>query len=262
MSPYPLMENDEGGQTIQAVATAFEILEKIVALGGARLVDLEREVDLSKSAIHNHLRTLQQLGYVSKDGRVYQVGLNSVTLGGYARDKHELYSVAWPAVNRIAEETEELALIAVEHQGKSMYLYQMRGQEAVTTDSYLGVQLQMHCTGTGKAMLSQMPTERVEEILSAEELVQFTDNTITDPDELMDELETIRETKIAYDDEERIAGMRGVASPITNRQTGGVAGALSITGPTSRVKGDRFETGIPEVIKRAAEMIEVDYTYS
>lgn len=251
-----------GDTTVGAVENALTVLEALVSLDGAGVTELAAELSLSKSTIHNHLQTLSKRGYVSRDGTEYRVGLGAVTLGGYVRDHHKLYLVGWSAVNRVAEETGELALVTTEHRGHTLYLYQARGQGAVTTDSYLGIRKQPHCTGTGKAMLSRMAPDRVERLLEEHPLTQRTENSLTDRDTLTRELAEIRETGVAFDDEERILGMRAVASPITDRESGEVVGALSVTGPTSRVKGDWFREEFPEIVKRNAEMVEVDYTYS
>lgn len=256
------MPNNRGDTTVGAVENALDVLEALVSMNGAGVTELADELSLSKSTIHNHLHTLSNRGYVTRDGTEYRVGLSAVTLGGHVRDHHKLYVVSWSAVNRVADETGELALVTTEHRGRTTYLYQARGQEAVTTDSYLGIRMHLHCTGTGKALLSRMPSERVERILEEHPLTPQTENTITDRNALLEELSEIRETGVAFDDQERILGMRAVASPITDRESGEVVGALSVTGPTSRVKGDRFEEDIPDVVKRNAEMIEVDYTYS
>lgn len=262
MRDAPSYMDTQEGSAIRAVENTFKILEALLRLNGAGITELTKEVGLSKSTIHNHLQTLYEMEYVTKEGTTYRVGLSTLTLGGYARDHHKLYRVSWSTVNRLAEETDELALITALHRGQSMYLYQARGAEAVTTDSYVGIRLPLHCTATGKSILASMDPERAEHLLRETELRGFTENTILSIDSLLAELETIREQKIAFDDQERIMGMRGIAASITDRETGEVVGALSVTGPSSRLKNDRFREELPDLIRRNAEMIEVDYTYS
>lgn len=247
---------------IGAVRNTSRILETIIELRGASLKQLDAEISLSKSTIHTHLQTLDDIGYVRKESDTYTIGMGAVQLGGFARDNHVLSEVAREPANQIAHESGELAMVTVPNRGKSMYLYQARGQNAVTTDSYLGIRLPMHCTGSGKAMLAEMDQDRVQSVLDETDLTEFTPNTITDPATLADELDQIRAEGVAYDDEERISGMRGVSAPITDRNTGEIAGSISLTGPTSRLKGEVFREELPELVKRVAEMIEVDYTYS
>jgi IclR family acetate operon transcriptional repressor len=254
--------NNTRNTSIQSVENACKVLEMLVGQNGTSISELSEEIDLSKSTIHNHLNTLTEAGYVAKRRGEYQLGLQCLTLGGYARDHHKLHRTARSAVDHLAQETGELALVTTHDRGKSIYLYQVRGADAVTTDSYLGIRLPLHCTATGKAMLAYMEREQVEEIIDQEGLPEQTENTITDPEQLFEELNQIQDRRVALDNEERILGMRGIASPVIKRDSGEVMGALSITGPISRLDGPRFTEEIPELIRRNAEMLEVNITYS
>jgi DNA-binding IclR family transcriptional regulator len=183
-------------------------------------------------------------------------------MGGAARSRSKLYSFAKPAVDELAEETGELAMLTVENGGRPIYLYQSWGNRAITTDSHVGIQLPLHCTATGKATLAQLQQSRVKEIIEEHPLPQETPNTITDPEMLFNELDTIREDGIAFDDEERISGMRGIAVPITVSGESETIGAIGVTGPVSRLTDHVFRDEIPSLIVSLARMIEVDATYS
>jgi DNA-binding IclR family transcriptional regulator len=115
--------------------------------------------------------------------------------------------------------------------------------------------MQLHCTALGKAILSQFSRDRVRAIIDEVGLPRHTSNTITDPAELFAELETIREQNVAFDEEEVVKGLRCVAAPVT---AGDRAAAISVSGPTSRFKGDRFHEALPELIRDAANVIEVN----
>jgi DNA-binding IclR family transcriptional regulator len=119
----------------------------------------------------------------------------------------------------------------------------------------------LHCTSLGKAILAYLPEERVDEIVDRWGLPARTADTITTREELDAELERIRERGYAQDNGERLSGLRCVAAPITD--TDGVAiGAVSVAGPTSRMKGERFESEIPERVQSVANVTEINLTYS
>lgn len=246
---------------VRAVEHTLTVLEALKQLDGARVSELDARLDLSKSTIHNHLATLRHNGYVVKEGNTYYVGLRWLGFGGYARDRLKLYRTAKPTVDELANQTQELALVTTEETGRSIYLYQARGQRAVTTDSYLGIELPMHCTGTGKAMLGALPDEQVDRILDTHGLPERTPNTITDRETLFEELATVHEQGHALDDGERIEGMRGIGVPLRGEETGKLFGALSITGPANRIKGEYFRTELPELLRRAAREIEINMSF-
>jgi DNA-binding IclR family transcriptional regulator len=112
----------------------------------------------------------------------------------------------------------------------------------------------------GKAILAHFPEKRVRDILDRHGLPKITEHTVDDEETLFEELEQIRQQGYARDLEERVRGMRCVAAPIL--RDGEVLGAVSVSGPASRMQGERFETEIPDHVMGTANVIEVNITYS
>jgi DNA-binding IclR family transcriptional regulator len=86
-----------------------------------------------------------------------------------------------------------------------------------------------------------------------------TDQTITDEDELLDALSEIRERGVAFDDGEASVGVRCVAAPIKTDER--VLGAISTSAPSNRMRGDRFTETVPNNVRRAANVIELNIMY-
>jgi IclR family acetate operon transcriptional repressor len=112
-----------------------------------------------------------------------------------------------------------------------------------------------------KAIMAHLPRERVNEIVERHELSASTPNTITDREILDDELARIREEGVAFDDEERIAGLRCVAAPILSKNDRAL-GAISVAGPSNRVRDDRFTEELPQRVLETVNVIELNVTYS
>lgn len=253
------MAMKEAKNPVRSIERAARILGLLKELDGARLVDIEEYVELSKGTIHSYLATLEQCGLVSKHGRTYYIGLNCLTLGGYARDREQLYVLGREGADELAEQTGELVALMTEWNGRSTYLYQRAGERAMTMDSHLGVQLPIHCTASGKAILSELPEDRVHEIIDDRGLPVWTDNTITDRTALFEELESIRDRGISFDDEERIDGLRGIGVPIKRDDT--LLGAIALAGPVNRLEGDRYREELPDQITKIKRMVEVKAKY-
>lgn len=247
--------------TVQATKTSIELLEALNELGGAGVTELADELNLPKSTVHNHLNTLCETEYIVREGDTYHVSLRFLELGEHSRNRLQIYETARPEVSDMAEQTGELANLAVEEYGRGVYLHLAEAERAVQLDTYAGMRVHLHCTALGKSILAHLPDERVEEILDTHGLPERTPNTITNRDELLDQLEEIRERGYAYDHQERLQGLRCVAAPITTPNTG-VVGALSLAGPTSRMKGDRFHEEIPQRLLDAVNVIELNMTYA
>jgi len=250
-----------GENTITATRTSLRIVEALKRLDGAGTTAVANDLGIAKSTVHNHLQTLEDEGYITNEGSAYHVGLRFLELGEYKRNRMDIYEKARPEVASLAEKTGEMANAAVEEHGEGVYITRAEGSEAVSVDTYAGKRVNLHCTALGKTILAMLPEGRVDEIINTHGLPARTENTITDRAELNAELADIRERGHAYDREERLPGLRCVAAPVTSEDGDPVA-ALSVSGPTSRIKGDLFHEEIPEMLQSAVNVVEINLVYS
>lgn len=253
------MQRERSSRTVQSVQTTIDIVEHLREVGEAGVTDLAAALDHSKGTIHSHLATLLENEYVVRNGDRYGLSLKFLDFGEYVKSQLEIYDVVAEELDDLAAETGEVAQFATEEHGRAVYLYKAHGNQAVNTASSVSKREYIHCISLGKAMLAQFPEERVDEIVDRHGLPAKTSNTITDRDELAAELQEIRERGYAVDDEEMIEGIRCVAAPITND---GVVGAISISGPSSRMAGERFEETLPSKLLRSANVIEINAKFS
>ena len=251
----------EGQTTVGAAVKTFRIVEGLQELDGAGISELAEHLDMPKSSVHNYLHTLEDLGYIICVDGQYWVGLRFLELGGYIRGHYRVFEAGQDEADELAEETGELVNIAVEEHGAGVHVYRAAGNRAVPIDTRIGKRSYLSTTALGKAILAYLPEDRVEEIIDRHGLPRMTKNTICDRDALFEELATIREQGYAFDDEERLNGVRCVAAPIRT-DDGEVIGSISVAGPTHRMKGDRFERELPERVLQASNVIELNVTYS
>ncbi|WP_345782567.1 IclR family transcriptional regulator [Halostagnicola sp. A-GB9-2] len=241
---------------VRTTAKSLEVIEALNRLGGARVTELANELDMGKSAAHNHLSTLEEHGYVVQESKTYVLSLKFLDIGGQIRNRTPIYKVAEPKVRELADTSGELVHLAVEEGGKGVYLARSKGDQAVDLDTYIGCNHHMHNSAFGKAILAQLPSERVDEIIDQHGLPLATQQTITTKDELLDELDRTRKRGFAVDDEERIAGLRCIAAPI--RFNSDVIGAISISAPTARID-DNWETNeFVDQLCNTANVIELN----
>ncbi|WP_276259605.1 IclR family transcriptional regulator [Haloglomus litoreum] len=252
------MSQDERSQ-VKTAGTTLRLLETLKELDGAGVTEVAEHLGMSKSNVYKYLSTLEQHEYVVKRGTEYHLGLKLLDLGGFVRDNRELYQVSVPEIKRLAAEHNETANLQVEEYGRIVMLINVTSDESVNIHAHAGMRLNMHTTGSGKAMLAYLPDERVDEIIEQHGLPELTENTITDREELLQELETIRERGYAFTTGEAIPGLRSVAVPIT-ASDGAVLGAISVTGPARRLEGERFESEIPEQLVRTKNVIELNHS--
>lgn len=246
---------------LETVQRLFTIVSALRELDGARITEIGEYTGLSNSTVYRHLNTLNDMGYVVKEGDVYHVGLGFLTVGEYARDRKDAYQLAKPKVEELAEETNERCQFVVEEHGWGVYLHVETGEHAVETDSRVGKRLHLHSTSVGKSILAHLPEHRIEEIIEERGLPKQTPNTITSREALFEELASIRERGVAYNREGNTEGLRSVGVPVLGPD-GHVIGALSVSGPTHRMKGKKYEERLPDLLRGAANELELNLEYS
>lgn len=255
------MSSNDPPRTIKSVETACRLIEALRSSNGSTVTALANELNRSPGTVSTYLTTLQKYGIAVEKNQGYDLGPEFLTLGEYVRHHSVLYQAAKEEVDHLVEETGECGHLIIEHKGQIYALYETFGDNAVGVEYHnrkREVPLShIHCTAAGKAILANIPENQAKEILADKGLAQNTANTITDIDHLLEQLATIREQGFAFADEEQMHGIRAVGAPI-KMANGEVAGAIAISGPTTRLKDSVFREEFPEYVTHAANVAEVN----
>jgi len=251
----------DDSRTVKSDRTLFSIIETIKREQGPSVTDIARELGLAKSTVYDHLSTLEQSEYVVKDEQSYYLGLRFLDLGVTARRRHIQSDLITEKVDELATETGERAQFVTNEHGWGVYIYQAFGEKAVKTDSRIGRRFPLHISAAGKAILAFLPEKQVDAIIETRGLREDTDNTITDSDRLLAELETVRDQHHAFNREESTNGLNAVGVPVlADGQR--VIGALSVAGPAYRLKGQLLESEVPDYIRGVANELELHIEFS
>lgn len=248
-------ETTEGRQ-LKSVIQAFEIIEHIRKHSPITLSEIADDFGLPVSTVHIHLSTLVKTGYVTKSDGQYRCSLQFLRTGGEIRDQLPLFQAAKKEVDDLQESLGEHANVVTIENGYMIQLYKSENPNSIDDDAPLGSHLYLHSTGTGKAMLSQLAEEERDAILQQHGLTELTSATITDRDQLLEELSETRERGYAINRGEHFAGVCAVAVPILSKEDA-VLGAISVSGPTSRMGTDRIEAEIAPALFDKQNVIEL-----
>lgn len=248
------------GRRIRSVRIAFSIVEKLQERDGITVTELATELGHSKSTVYSHLRTLEDLEFVVREGDGYRLSLRTLGMAEDVRDQVGNYDIIRDEVDKLAAETGEVVQFAIKEHGTVSYLYKTAGESAVETASSVGDRQPLYSTGLGKTILAFLPPDRIDEIVADCDFAPRTPKTITDPDELYAELERIAERGYGIDDEENVEGLRCVAAPVKSDDR--ILGAISLSGPSSRFTDDRLHGELADSVRRAANVIELNTKFS
>jgi DNA-binding IclR family transcriptional regulator len=231
---------------IQSLARGLTILEILgQSPSGASVTEVADILGVDKGSASRLMSTLAKHGYSEKDPitRRYTLGPQIIKLSGSLLTRNPLYASAKPFLKQLMERTGECAHLAILAQGKALYIDQVESPATLRVNVRVGQMAPLHCTALGKILLAHSGAEL------PVSLEAFTPKTITDPEALQQQLETVRQQGFALDNEEFDPCVCCIAVPVydfSNR----VAGAMGISGPATRLTVEK----LPELIATVVEI--------
>lgn len=243
------------GYHIAVVDRTLDLLEALAeARGPAGVSDLAREIGATKSAVFRILVNLERRGYVVRDPDTskYQLGGRLAQLGHLALETLDLRTRARPVIEALHERFNETVNLAMLVDSTVTYIDMIQSDHGLRMAAQVGATDAMHCSALGKSILSFLPEEEQNTILSGP-LERRTDRTLTDPALLRKEIEKIRLAGVAEDRGENEDFARCLGAPIFDYR-GTVIGAISVSSPLSRLDDARGKQ-VAKAVRDAARQI-------
>lgn len=244
--------------TVQSVDRALEIIDILEdEPQGLGVTPLSKKMGVSKSTIYRLLSSLLNKEYVrqNEETQKYHLGLRLMQLGQTVTNQIDIRQVAAPVMERLVQDTGETVHLVVQEGNEIVYIDKIESQATIRMFSNIGKRAPMHCTGVGKAILSNLANEEIDNIIKENGLEKFTNNTITDPQKLREHLKEIQMLGYSIDDEEHEMGIKCAASPIFNFK-GEVIAGISVAGPIMRINDNKIQHMAIEVLKASKEISE------
>src|SRR5712692_11612999 len=239
---------------VQSVERTLDLLEYLARSSGwMGISELSNATGQPVGTIHRLLMTLVARNYVVRDGRTrrYTLGPAFRRLAGISLQTPDWAEIGTPLLRDLVEISGETANLAVMEGDRAVYVAQVQPRRMVRMFTELGNRVYLHCTGCGKVLLAYQPDSVIASIIAETGLPGFTDTTITDPGQLKQELEMIRQQGYAIDNGEQEEGVRCIAAAVYDPR-GKVIAALSISGPGSRLDSRRIPTLLPHLKRISA----------
>jgi len=224
---------------VQSVDRALDLLEALGRAGKPLGVgELAAQTRLPQGTAHRLLQSLQQRGYVRRDGsRKYSLGAAAVRLADGAQQA--LARSAQPYLAELVALSGETANLAVREGDDVVYIAQVSSPHTLRMFAEVGRHVPPHSTAVGKVLLAALPRDEALGIVRRTGLAPRTPATITDLDAFAAELDLVEGQGWAADEEEQERGVRCVAVPVRGPVT--VDAAMSLSGPADRFAGGRTD---------------------
>jgi DNA-binding IclR family transcriptional regulator len=225
----------QGG--VQVISRVTAILRAVAnSPSGLSLAELGRIVDLPRSTVYRIVATLADDGFVAMPGGRGRVRLGPELAQLALAARQGIAETARPGMGWIAEEVNETVDLAVLQKGQVRFIDQVIGNHRLRVEVVVGETYPAYCTANGKALLAALDPMALDTALSSIQLTRLTPNTIVRKAGLIEELDEVRKTGIAYDREEHTTQICAVGTVI-NDPVGGLPAAITIATPAPRFYG-------------------------
>lgn len=255
-APQVVKKPRENTGQVQSLCRALSILNVIADEDrGLTMTEIAQRSKLPLSTTHRLLTTLQHERYVRFDNEqsLWMMGVQAFIIGNAFVRSRDIIATSRPHMMALMEKSGETVNLAVTDQGECIYLAQVECRQMMRVQAKPGARVPMHSSAVGKALLAAMPEAKARKFLDMRELERGTNKTVVDFKVLCKQIETVRATGFALDDEEHCVGLRCVASVIYD-EFGVPIAAISLSGPLARIGDEHFPI-LGAMVKESARNI-------
>jgi IclR family pca regulon transcriptional regulator len=232
-----------------SIIEAFGIKNKPLTLSEAAEI-----TGHSRASARRSLLTLQKLGYVECDDKLFRLAPRVLRLGHAYLTSTALARTIQPTLEAISERTNESSSFAVLDGSDAVFVARAATRRSLSNGLGLGSRLPAYCAATGRVLLADLDPDEAALRLGRKARQKLTPYTRTDIPTLLSYLSEVRNLGYAISDEELELGVRSLAVPIRD-QKGQTIGSISIVSSTSRRSlSNMIDNLLPE-LERARRMV-------
>jgi IclR family pca regulon transcriptional regulator len=258
MTDDELGDSPRGAHYVQSLERGLAVIKAFDARHPhLTLADVARITGLTRAAARRFLLTLADLGYVRTDGKRFSLTAQVLELGYAYLSSMTLSEVAQPHLEQLSARVHESSSVSVLDGSDVVYIARVAASRIMTVSINIGTRFPAHATSMGHVLLAGLPARELDAYLRRACLDRLTANTVTDPADLLEELETVRAQGYSIVDQELEEGLRSVAVPV--HDAGGVViAAVNISTHAARRTLDEVRTDLVPHLRVTAECIERD----
>ncbi len=223
--------------------------------------ELASENGLPQSTVYYILASLTKSELLEKtaDGRKYTIGHALFEKGALYLKRMDVVKIAEPVVKILNDLINEGISVGVLYGTNVTRVLREESKRDVRFIGPIGESLPAYASNMGKALISDLSDDQIDNLYPSERLIPRTPRTIRTKTELKLELKKIRETGVAFDKEGCYEGVESIASVIRGSHGKAVA-AISISLPVSRMNAGKRRQ-FAELIKMGATLINYKLGY-
>ncbi|QEN09658.1 IclR family transcriptional regulator [Oceanispirochaeta crateris] len=245
---------------LNTIGKAIAIIEIIQQTNRPMSIkEIAENLDMNKSSIHHHMKTLTEFGYLQKDGesRKYDIGLGLVRAGQSYLQRLDVRERGHYFLEQLSRKLSETVHMLVLDHNEVVYVDKVDVNHqpgALTCSSFIGHRTDVYSTAAGKVLMAHLERGDLREILRSVKMRSITEYTITDCDRYLEELVKVKQQGYSLDLQEHALGLQCIAVPVMNLHSQCVA-AISVSCPVSIISREDLEDEILKQLKETGLQI-------
>ena len=242
-----------GDSYVQSFARGLQVICSFsVQAPQQTLTEVAARSGLSRAGARRILLTLQTLGYVSSDGRLFKLTPRILDLGFAYLSSMPMWNLAEPEMQALAARVGESCSAAMLDGADIVYVLRVPTHKIMSISLGVGSRLPAHCTSLGRMLLAGLSDEEALSLLQASDRPALTRHTVSEPDELLARVRQARKQGWCLVNQELEEGLISLAAPLTDR-SGRTVAALNISGQANRTPAKQMQdTMLPALLEAAA----------
>ena len=192
-------------------------------------IQMYNDLDIPKASLYRLLYTMVKYEYLTQhsDGS-YELGIRLFELGNKMSDNIDVGRIALPILDELASNNFANALMSVRNnRNQAIMLIKASHASIDIGQTKVGDNVHLYCRASGKAILAWLPDEERESVIDNLDLKRYTENTITDREQLREEMLRTRRRGYAVDQQEYRRSLIGFGVPIFDAKNE-LIGAISL----------------------------------
>lgn len=244
-----------GDSYVQSFARGLEVIRSFDSQAPQQtLTEVAERSGLTRAGARRILLTLQTLGYVQTDGRLYRLTPRILDLGFAYLSSMPIWNLAEPVMEQLVAQVKESCSAAVLDATDIVYVMRVPTHKIMSITLGVGSRLPAYCTSMGRVLLADLPDDELVARLEASDRRALTRHTLTDVDALVAKVAQARRQGWCIANQELEEGLISVAVPVTNR-AGRTVAALNISGQANRTSAKAMQETLLPALQASARTI-------
>ncbi len=255
-TPSSTSDNPRPGDSyVQSFARGLEVIRSFSAAAPQQtLSEVAAASGLTRAGARRILLTLQTLGYVESDGRLFRLTPRILDLGFAYISSMPIWDLAEPTMEALVDQLHESCSAAVLDGRDIVYVLRVHTHKIMSTNLGVGSRLPAFWTSMGRMLLAGQSDDRVQALLDGLPRPALTPHTRTSDEDLLAAVRQARTQGWCLINQELEEGLISIAAPLRNR-AGETVAALNISGQANRTSAEMMQTQLLPHLLKAAETI-------